>query len=126
MIRLTQNKVMALHRLLAEETGGETGLRDESLLNSALNAPFQTFDGKELYETIEEKGARLGYSLIKNHAFLDGNKRIGILVLMVFLEVNGVPLRPTPEELTRVTLDVASGELGYEELLAWVVEKKGR
>ena len=89
MIRLSKEKVLLLHRLMAQETGGSIGVREEGLLESALEAAFATFGGVELYPTVEEKGARLGYNLISNHAFLDGNKRIGMLVMLVFLEVNG-------------------------------------
>lgn len=120
MIRFSEEKVKLLYRLMVEETGGSYGIRDEELLRSALEGIFQTFDGKELYPTKEEKGARLGYSLISNHAFVDGNKRIGIYVMLTFLEVNGIPLECTEEELANIGLAVASGEKKYEELLEWV------
>ena len=121
MIKLTEEKVLTLHRLITDATGGDPSLRDMALLNSALESAFATFDGKELYPTTEEKGARLGFSLISNHAFVDGNKRIGILVLLTFLEINGVRLRPSNSELVRVGLSVASGEMKYEELLDWIL-----
>ena len=120
MIRFSEEKVKLLYRLMVEETGGSYGIRDEELLRSALEGIFQTFDGKELYPTKEEKGARLGYSLISNHAFVDGNKRIGIYVMLTFLEVNGIPLECPEEELANIGLAVASGEKKYEELLEWV------
>ena len=78
MIKFSKDKVLLLHRLIAEETGGSIGVRDETLLDSALENAFAGFDGQEFYPTKEEKGARLGYTLISNHAFVDGNKRIGI------------------------------------------------
>ncbi len=121
MIKLSEEKVLLLHKLITEETGGDPNIRDENLLNSALAAAFATFDGKELYPTRQEKGAKIGYSLISNHAFVDGNKRIGMFVLLTFLEVNGVKLRPTNEEVTRVGLAVASGEMKYEGLLRWIL-----
>ncbi len=120
MIRFSEEKVKLLYRLMVEETGGSYGIRDEELLRSALEGIFQTSDGKELYPTKEEKGARLGYSLISNHAFVDGNKRIGIYVMLTFLEVNGIPLECTEGELANIGLAVASGEKKYEELLEWV------
>ena len=86
MIRFSKDKVLLLHKLLAEATGGSIGLRDEGLLESALDGIYATFGGKELYPTKEEKGARLGYTLISNHAFVDGNKRIGMYVMLTFLE----------------------------------------
>ncbi len=120
MIRFTQEKVLSLHNLLTRETGGDPNLRDVTLLNSAIESVFQTFDGVELYPSCAEKGARLGYALISNHAFVDGNKRIGMLVLLTFLEVNGIRLRPSCEEIVRVGLAVADGTMNYEALLAWV------
>ena len=76
MIKFSKEKVKLLHQLISEETGGSIGIRDEGLLESALEGAFATFDGKDLYPSKEEKGARLGYTLISNHAFVDGNKRI--------------------------------------------------
>ena len=124
MIKFSQEKVLLLHKLITEETGGDPSVRDEALLDSALASAFATFGGVELYPTIEEKAARLGFSLIANHAFVDGNKRIGIFALLIFLSVNGVPIRPTNAEVARVGLAVASGEMGYDELLAWIWENE--
>lgn len=124
MIRLSKEKVLVLHELLTEETGGDPSIRDLGLLDSALESAFQTFDGVELYPTREEKGARIGYALISNHAFVDGNKRIGMLVMMTFLEVNGIRLRPAVEDVVRAGLGVASGEMKYDELLAWIYDNK--
>lgn len=120
MIKFSKDKVLLLHKLIIEETGGDPNLRDTALLESALEGAFQTFDGKELYPTKEEKGARIGYTLISNHAFVDGNKRIGMYVLLTFLETNGIKLMLTDEEIVRVGLAVASGTMGYDELLEWV------
>ena len=124
MIKFSQEKVLLLHKLITEETGGDPNIRDSALLNSALESAFATFGGNELYPTKEEKGARLGYSLISNHAFVDGNKRIGMYVLLTFLETNGIKIRPTNEEVARVGLAVASGEMKYEELLNWIIENE--
>ena len=120
MIKFSKDKVLLLHKLMIEETGGDPNLRDTALLESALEAAYQTFNGKELYPTKEEKGARIGYSLISNHAFVDGNKRIGMYVLLTFLETNGIKLIPTDKEIVRVGLAVASGKMGYDELLEWI------
>jgi len=121
MVKFSQEKVLLLHKLITEETGGDPNVRDVALLNSALESAFATFDGKELYPTKEEKGARIGYSLISNHAFVDGNKRIGMYVLLTFLEVNGIKIRPTNEDVARVGLAVAAGDMKYEELLDWIL-----
>lgn len=120
MIRFSKEKVLLLHRLIAEETGGNIGIRDEALLESALENIFSSFGGQEFYPTKEEKGARLGYTLISNHAFVDGNKRIGMYVMLTFLEVNGIRIECTNEEVVEVGLAVAAGTMGYEALLEWV------
>ena len=124
MIKLSEEKVLTLHKLITKETGGDPNIRDKGLLDSAITAAFATFDGNELYPTVEEKGAKIGYSLIANHAFVDGNKRIGIFVMLIFLEVNGVKIRPTNKEVVRVGLAVASGEMKYNELLYWILKNK--
>jgi len=124
MIKFSREKVLLLHKLVTEETGGDPNLRDIALLESALESAFQTFDGEELYPSKEEKGARLGYSLISNHAFVDGNKRIGIYIMLTFLEVNGIRIYPSVDEVIRVGLAVASGSMKYEELLEWIFENK--
>ena len=124
MIKFSKEKVLLLHRLIAEETGGSIGLRDEGLLESALEVAFSTFGGVELYPTKEEKGARLGYNLISNHAFVDGNKRIGMYVMLTFLEVNGIHMDCTNADVAEVGLAVAAGEMGYDRLLEWVREHR--
>lgn len=124
MIKLSQEKIMLLHKLITEETGGDPNIRDIGLLNSAIESAFATFDGEELYPTKEEKGARLGYALISNHAFVDGNKRIGMYVLLTFLETNGIKIRPTNEEVARVGLAIAAGTMKYQDLLEWIYENK--
>ena len=82
MIRFSKDKVLLLHQILAEATGGSVGVRDDALLDSALESAFAGFGDREFYPSKEEKGARLGFALISNHAFVDGNKRIGIYVMM--------------------------------------------
>ena len=124
MIRLSKDKVLLLHKLLAEATGGSVGLRDEALLDSALESVYAGFGEKEFYPSKEEKGARLGYALISNHAFVDGNKRIGVYVMLSFLEMNGIRLRCSDDELVHVGLSVADGSMSYENLLHWVLNHK--
>ena len=121
---LSEEKVISLHKLMAEKTGGDFGLRDIGLLESALESAYATFGGAELYPTLEEKAARIGHSLIANHAFVDGNKRIGIFILLLFLEVNGYDIHPTNDEVAKITLSVAAGEGGYEDLLAFIRKNK--
>ena len=124
MIKFSKDKVLLLHKLIAEETGGSIGVRDEGLLESALESAFSGFGGQEFYPTKEEKGARLGYTLISNHAFVDGNKRIGVYIMLTFLEVNGIRLECSDEELVYVGLSVADGSMSYEQLLTWVQEHR--
>lgn len=111
-----------MHSLLIQETGGSDGIRDEGLLDSALNLPFQSFDGEDIYKTIQAKAARLGFSLINNHPFADGNKRIGILAMLVFLEMNGIEIICTDEELVELGLGVADSSVSYKDLLNWIID----
>lgn len=120
MIRLTKQQVIMLHQDVIAQSGGSPEIRDDGLLDSALNAPFQTFAGMELYPTIIDKAAHLGYSLIKNHAFVDGNKRIGTHVMLAFLMLNGIDVDYEDEELIQLILGVAAGEISSEQLLAWL------
>ena len=124
MIRFSKEKILLLHRIMAQATGGSIGVRDEGLLESALEAAFSGFGGVELYPTKEEKGARLGYNLISNHAFVDGNKRIGMYVMLTFLEVNGIHMDCSNEDVIHAGLSVAEGSMDYDGLLAWVREHR--
>lgn len=124
MIKFGRDKVLLLHQLMIAETGGSADVRDLGLLDSALESAYATFDGKELYPTKEEKAARIGYSLISNHAFVDGNKRIGIYVMFTFLEVNGIRLEATNDEVAAVGLSIASGEMSHADLFEWIKTHK--
>lgn len=122
MKRLRKEQILLLHSQLIRQTGGSDGVRDYALLESAIEAPFQSFGGDELYPTIQAKAARLGYGLIKNHCMVDGNKRIGTHAMLVFLALNGIELSYTQKELYEVILQVASGESEYEDLLKWILQ----
>ena len=124
MIRFSKEKVLLLHKLLAEATGGGVGVRDEALLDSALAAAYAGFGDREFYPSKEDKGARLGYALISNHAFVDGNKRIGVYVMLSFLEMNGIKITCTDAELVHIGLSIADGSMGYDELLQWVLDHR--
>lgn len=121
MIILTKEQIISIHSILINQTGGLDGVRDYNLLESALKAPFQTFDGEELYPTIQKKAACICFALIKNHSFIDGNKRIGILAMMTFLKLNGMSIDCSDEEL--IHLGLASTEINYKDLLMWVIEQ---
>ena len=124
MIKIDLDNALTLQKLVIDMTGGTSGIRDSALLDSALNTAFQTFQGKELYTTIEEKGARLGFNLVSNHAFVDGNKRIGLLVMLTFLEINGIKLSFTDDELIKIGLALANGKMKYENVLNWIKDHK--
>lgn len=124
MIRFDKEKVLLLQQLVIESSGGSAGIRDFGLLDSAIESAYQTFGGEELYPTKEEKGARLGFNLVSNHAFVDGNKRIGLLVMLSFLAINGITLKYTDEELVEIGISLAEGKMTYEELLSWINKHK--
>ncbi|MBQ7883917.1 MAG: type II toxin-antitoxin system death-on-curing family toxin [Phascolarctobacterium sp.] len=120
MIKFSKEKILLLHQLIAAETGGSVGVRDEGLLESAIESAFAGFGDKEFYPTKEEKAAKIGYSLVSNHAFVDGNKRIGMYIMITFLEVNGIYLDCTNDEVVQIGLGLAEGSLKYDELLEWI------
>ena len=124
MIRFSSEKVKLLHQLMAEATGGSVGVRDEGLLDSAIEGAFATFDGVELYPSKEEKAAKLGYSLISNHAFVDGNKRIGVYVMLSFLELNGIHIEAADEDVVSLGLGVADGSMEQKDILDWIHNHK--
>lgn len=121
MIRLSKSQVLLIHDQLISETGGSSGLRDEGILDSALNAPFQTFSGEDVYPSLQQKAARLCFGLVKNHPFVDGNKRIGAHAMLVFLALNGIELQHTQSELSDVILQLAAGEIEATDLLRWIL-----
>ena len=121
MIYLSKEQILLMHDQLIEETGGSKGLKDEGMLESALAAPFQSFDGKDLFPSVYQKAARLGYGLASNHAFVDGNKRIGAHAMLVFLALNRIRLDYTQEELSDLFLGVAANEKSYSDVLNWLV-----
>ena len=120
MISLTKDQIILLHSQLIEETGGSDGIRDDGLLDSAVNTPSQSFSGVDLFPTVLEKAARLGFGLIRNHAFVDGNKRIGAHAMLMTLALNQIYISYSQRELISIITDVASGKCSYEDLLSWL------
>ncbi len=120
MMLLTVDEIQALHSKLIQKTGGLDGLRDMGLLESAVYSADNSFGDEEQYPTLEEKAARLAYAIVNNHAFLDGNKRIGVLTLLMTLKLNGIALNYTQQELIAVGLSLADGSFGYEDVLKWI------
>lgn len=112
-----------LHSMVIKQSGVINGVKDYGLLDSALNTPFQTFDNNELYPTIQGKAARLCYGLIKDHPFIDGNKRIGILVMLVFLDINNISIECRDDDLICLGLGIANGkyEYDYTYIIEWII-----
>ena len=121
MIKLTKEQILLLHTQLIETTGGSDGIRDMGLLESALESPFQSYGGEELYPSIQAKAARLCYGLVKNHAMIDGNKRLGCHTMLVFLALYGYEMEYTQKELSDLVLDVAADRKQYEDILQWLL-----
>lgn len=126
---LTLNEVLELYRRIMEQSGGSVGIHDLGALESALAQPRVTFGGEELYPAVIEKASALGFSIIKNHPFVDGNKRTGHAAMETFLVLNGYEIEATVDEQERIILQVAAGELRRDEFTDWlrshVVEKNG-
>ncbi len=121
MMRLSKEQVLSLHRRLIEVTGGSDGIRDEGMLDSALSNPFQSFGDEELYPSVQAKAAQLCFGIVKNHPMVDGNKRLGAHVMLVFLALNGYELFYTQQELSDTILNLAAGKIGAEDILRWVI-----
>lgn len=122
MIILSLEQVLLMHKQLIEESGGSDEVRDIGLLKSAINNPFQTFGGVELYPSVQEKAARLCFGIVKNHALVDGNKRLGTHVMLVFLWLNGYTLEYQDEEMINIILNLASGKITADQLMSWIID----
>ena len=124
---LTLTEILELHRRVIEQSGGSSGIRDLGMLESALAQPRMAFGGQDLYPTIIEKTSALGFSLINNHPFIDGNKRIGHAAMETFLVLNGYEIEATVDEQEQVILGVASSQLSRDGFTHWlrahIVEK---
>ena len=121
MNMLTKQQILLLHTQLIRQSGGTDGVRDEGMLDSAISQPLQTFDNMELYPGIVDKAVRLGYGLITNHPFVDGNKRIGTHAMLVTLDINGIELQYQDEDLIQLILKIASGKADDHVLRTWVL-----
>jgi death on curing protein len=124
MIRLTVDDAVKMYEMLVRETGGDTGLRDIGVLESSLYQSFATFDGADLYPSIKEKAARKAFAIIRNHPFVDGNKRMGLFVMLVFLQVNGICLQYKQEELVNLGIGVANGNIDASVIKEWIDNHK--
>ena len=117
---IDSKEVLTIHEILIEKFGGSKGVRDINVLLSALNRPFATFDGEELHKTINEKAAALIESLVKNHAFIDGNKRTGYVIMRLFMMQNGFDINASYTEKYDFVIDIASGKSEIHEIVNWI------
>lgn len=120
MIRLTKHQILQMHADLIDLAHESSGIRDNGLFELAIAAPFMEFAGTAVYPTLEEKAAALGCHLIKNHAMIDGNKRIGAHAMLVFLALNDIRLSYTQKELIDIIMGVAAGKESQDDLLQWI------
>ena len=120
MLYLSVAEVEALHARVLQVAGGSPGIRDRGALESAVAQPQMTFSAADLYPTLVEKAAALGFSLIQNHPFVDGNKRAGQAALEQFLILNGLEIAAQVDEQEQIILKVAAGELKRDDFTAWL------
>ena len=124
MIFFEFEQVLKLHSSLIEKTGGMDGIRDQNLLDSSLKSLFQTFNGNELYPDIFDKASQLCYSLVENHPFADGNKRIGVHLTLLFLRLNNVNIEYSQAELIDFGLSIASGKMNKDDIKHWLLNHR--
>ena len=124
MRNLSLEEVLYIHELTIKKHGGSTGIKNPGLVESSLNSGIATFDGKDLYPSIEEKISMITYSFVKNHGFEDGNKRVGCLVLLTLCHKNGIRIKPSQKELIDFGLGVASGELDKDDIKEFIITQK--
>ena len=120
VVFLSQDEVLALHADQIERYGGSHGIRDPGLLNSALSMPGATFGGQWLHGSLHEMAAAYLYHLVRDHAFIDGNKRVGLMAMLVFLGLNSLRLDATEDELVELVVDVAAGRVSKAEVAVFV------
>ena len=113
-------EILIFHKKIIKQTGGLYGVRDIGLIESALNRASVTFDGIELYKSIEDKISVITYGLIKNHGFVDGNKRIGVSTMLLLLRINDIQIHYTQNELVQLGLGIADGSLDEKEINKWI------
>jgi death-on-curing protein len=115
------NQIITFHQKIVQATGGSDGVRDRTLIESAINKAFATFDGIDLYESIFKKISVITYSLIKNHGFVDGNKRTGVSTMLLLLQINNITIRYSQSELVELGLKIAEGKINEEHIEQWII-----
>ncbi|MEJ8303118.1 type II toxin-antitoxin system death-on-curing family toxin [Saccharibacillus sacchari] len=124
MKSITIDQLLIYHQKIMKVTGGADGVRDQGLLESALSKAEQTFGGEELYPGLTRKVSVVTFSLIKNHGFVDGNKRIGIAVMLLLLRLNGYSIRYSQDELVQLGLGTAEGKLNEKDIEEWMIRHR--
>lgn len=124
MNKLDADQVLYLHGLMCNATGGASGVRDIAALESAIYHAYASFEGRDFYQTIEEKAARQAFGIIRNHPFVDGNKRTGLFVMLVFLELNNIKLSFPQNELIKLGTGIADGSVGPTQIAGWIKKYK--
>jgi death-on-curing protein len=119
---ITESQALEIHAVLIERFGGSSGLRDKELLNSALNRPYQTFDGNDLYPTTQEKAAAILESVVKNHPFSDGNKRTGYVLARLLLMNDKLDIHATEEEKYELVISISTGSMDFEAIKNWIIK----
>lgn len=122
---ISEKEALEIHAILIERFGGSNGVRDKELLDSALNRPFQTFDGQELYPTPTEKAAAILESIVKNHPFVDGNKRTGYVLSRLLLMNGQLDIYAEQEQKYRFVISISTGKLSFDQIKEWL-EKNSR
>ena len=120
MEMIALEEIIIFHEKIIEKTGGSQGVRDIGLIESAINRPFQTYDGIEFYPEIESKISAITYSLINNHGFVDGNKRIGVSVMLLLLRLNDIKIEYKQEELVDLGIKIAENKCKEEDIKKWI------
>jgi death-on-curing protein len=120
---ISLNEVLAIHDILIERFGGAKGVRDKAGLESAINRPFQTFDGQELYPDTIDKASAIFESIISNHPFIDGNKRTAYVLMRLFIKQGMLDIEATEDEKFDFIIKSAKGELTFDEIVDWIRSK---
>lgn len=122
--RISKQTVLEIHRLKIKQYGGGNDVREEGLLEAAIAQPWESVDGVELYPSTEEKAARIGYEIITQHPFDEGNKRVGAALVGILLRANGITFKPQADDYLKTTMGVEDGSLGYDDLLEFIKRSK--
>lgn len=120
---INYDQAIGIHRLLVERFGGLGGIRDKGALKSALSRPYQTFNQKELYPNIVDKAASLVESIVRNHPFIDGNKRTGYVLMRLLLMIEGKDIKASQDEKFNLIINIANGTYEFEEIKQWISDK---